>query len=314
MAPGALALSKDETRLFIACANVNAVAVADVSETRSVLTGFIPTGAYPSSVRMLNDNRLAITNAHSNTVSVVTPVADATLSTMTNQAIDLVAFDPSEAAPAAPPAENAILIFLDEKSRGANFAKLAKRFSTAVNFYPSAPGSEGMAWATSGVPSDYMQLLRGRKFAANDPANQPPAGTLLTNARQAGLTVGEFGPTMPQALPPELPRYTQIRLEGPDADRALGQIVATLSRSPLWNKTAVFVVSDSQATPLVIISPYAHTSPAPNGMFYNHSSVLRTIELILKLRPMTVFDASARPLTELFSSTAQSEPYTAETP
>jgi hypothetical protein len=36
-------------------------------------------------------------------------------------------------------------------------------------------------------------------------------------------------------------------------------------------------------------------------MFYNDSSVVRTIELILKLRPMTVFDASARPLTELFT-------------
>lgn len=314
MAPGALALSKDETRLFVACANVNAVAVADVSEARSILTGFIPTGAYPSSVRLLNDNRLAITNAHSDTMSVVPPITDATLSAMTNQAIELVAFDPSEVPPAAPPAENAILIFIDEKSQGANFAKLAKRFSTATNFYPSAPGAEGMGWATSGVPSDYAQLLRGRLFPANDPANQPPAGTLLGNARQAGLTAGEFGPTMPQALPAELPRYTQIRLEGPDADRALGQIVATLSRSPLWNKTAVFVVSDSQATPLIVISPYAHSAPVPNGMFYNHSSVLRTIELILKLRPMTVFDASARPLTELFSPTAQSEPYTADTP
>jgi DNA-binding beta-propeller fold protein YncE len=312
MAPGSLALSKDETRLFVSCANVNAIAVADISELRSTLIGFIPTDAHPSSVRLLNDNRLAITNAHADNISVIPAITDTTLPAMTNQAIDLVAFDPAETAPAAPPAENAMLIFIDEKSRGANFAKLAKRFSTATNFYATAPGLEGIGWATSGVPSDYAQLLRGRMIATNDPANLPPAGTLLTNARQAGLTVGEFGPAMPQSLPPELPRYTQIRLFGADADRSLGQIVATLSKSPLWAKTAVFVVSDSLTTPLVVISPYAHTSPVPDGMFYNHSSVLRTIELILKLRPMTMFDASARPLTELFSSTAQSDPYTAE--
>jgi hypothetical protein len=313
MAPGYLTLSKDETRLFVVCANVNAVAVADISEARSVLTGFIPTGAYPTSLRLLNDNRLAITNAHSNTLSVVPAVTEATLNTMTHQAIELVAFDPSESTPATPPAENAMLIFIDEKSRGANFAQLAKRFGTPVNFYANGPGPEGIAWTTSGVPSDYTQILRGRVFDANDPANQSPAGTLLTNARQAGVPVGEFGPAIPQNLPPTLPRYTQIRLSGPDADRQLGQIIAALSKSPVWTKTAAFVVSDSQATPLIVISPYAHSSPAPSGMFYNHSSVLRTIESILKLRPMTVFDASARPLTDLFSPSAETEPYNADT-
>ena len=47
---------------------------------------------------------------------------------------------------------------------------------------------------------------------------------------------------------------------------------------------------------------------------YNQSSVLRTMELILGLRPMTQFDAAARPLTAAFATTAKPAPYTAEKP
>lgn len=310
MTPSALALSKDQTKLFIACSNVNAVAVADISELRSRLTGFIPTGAYPSSVRPLNDGRLAVTNAHSNSLTVVPPSTDGSLDAMTDQVIVLLPLDPSQPAPKAPPVENAILITLDEKDRGTNFAKLTKEFASVENFYSNAPDTEGIEWALSGVPSDFAQRMRGRVFASTDPANQPPAGTLLSNTRQAGLTTGEFGPEMPKELPPTLPRFTLVRLAGANADRNLGQIIATLSKSPFWNITAVFVVSDR--APLLVISPYSRRAPSPSGMFYNHSSVLRTLELILKLRPLTVFDASARPLTDLFSAIPDAAPYIVE--
>jgi hypothetical protein len=309
MAPGALVLSKDETKLFVACANVNAVAVADISDIRSTLTGFIPTGAYPTSLRFLNDNRLAITNANSNTISVIPAITDATLAALTNQAIELVAFDPSEAAPSAPPVENVMLVWLPQSVRGANFAKLSRDFASIENFFPNASGPEGLEWTLSGVPSDYAQLLRGRAIPEDDPANLPPAGTLLTNARQAGVPIGEFGPTMAQTLPDVLPRLNVIRLAGADADKTLGQIVATLSKSPAWTKTAVFVVGER--APLLAISPYTRKAPTPSGMFYNSSSVLRGMEVILKLRPFTLFDASARPITDIFSKTADPTPFTA---
>lgn len=312
MTPSALALSKDQTRLLVACSNVNAVAVINISELRSGLDGFLTTGAYPSSLRLLSDGRVAVTNAHSDSVTVLPQFTDASLSVLTDQAVNLVAYNPAEATPKPSPVENAMLVTLDAKDRGANFAKLAKEFAAVENFYPSAPGAEGLDWALSGLPSDFAQRMRGNTFAAADPANQSPAGTLLSNVRQAGLTAGEFGPAMPQELPAALPRYTQVRLAGAVADRSLGQIVATLSKSPLWPKTAVFVVADQ--APLLVISPYSRRAPAPSGMFYNHSSVLRTLELILKLRPLTVFDASARPLTDMFSATADTAPFIAETP
>ena len=45
---------------------------------------------------------------------------------------------------------------------------------------------------------------------------------------------------------------------------------------------------------------------------YDQSSVLRTIELILNLRPMTVFDFSARSLAAAFVSTPNNAPYSVE--
>lgn len=62
MTPSALALNADASRLFIVCSDVNAVAVADVSEADSIVLGFIPTGWYPTAVRPLSDGRLAVLN------------------------------------------------------------------------------------------------------------------------------------------------------------------------------------------------------------------------------------------------------------
>jgi hypothetical protein len=47
---------------------------------------------------------------------------------------------------------------------------------------------------------------------------------------------------------------------------------------------------------------------------YNTTSVLRTMELILGLRPMTVFDAGARPMAPAFQATQDLRPYNAEPP
>ena len=47
---------------------------------------------------------------------------------------------------------------------------------------------------------------------------------------------------------------------------------------------------------------------------YNTASMLRTMELILGLRPMTQFDAAARPMAAAFQTTADPTPYEAEKP
>ena len=97
-----------------------------------------------------------------------------------------------------------------------------------------------------------------------------------------------------------------------DNDLAVGLFVDHLSKSPVWKETVVFIVEDdAQAGPDHVD---AHRSPAyitggyvkrhfVDHTMYTTSSVLRTIELILGMPPMTQFDAAATPMWHSFTST-----------
>ncbi len=62
MTPSALALSEDGKRLYVVCSDANAVAVVDVATDRSRVIGFIPTGWYPTGIRVLPGGRILILN------------------------------------------------------------------------------------------------------------------------------------------------------------------------------------------------------------------------------------------------------------
>jgi hypothetical protein len=108
-----------------------------------------------------------------------------------------------------------------------------------------------------------------------------------------------------------------------DNDAALGMLVEGVSKSKFWAKTAIFVIEDdaqngpdhvdSHRSPMFALSPYTRRGIIDSSM-YNQSSVLRTIELILGLRPLTHFDAGARPLAMAFASAPSLAPYEAERP
>jgi YVTN family beta-propeller protein len=108
-----------------------------------------------------------------------------------------------------------------------------------------------------------------------------------------------------------------------DNDAALGMVVEGVSKSKFWAKTAIFVIEDdaqngpdhvdSHRSPMFALSPYTRRGIIDSSM-YNQSSVLRTMELILGLRPMTHFDAGARPLAKAFVSAPNMTPYVAEKP
>jgi DNA-binding beta-propeller fold protein YncE len=108
-----------------------------------------------------------------------------------------------------------------------------------------------------------------------------------------------------------------------DNDAALGMLVEGVSKSKFWAKTAIFVIEDdaqngpdhvdSHRSPMFAVSPYTRRGIIDSSM-YNQSSVLRTIELILGLRPLTHFDAGARPLAMAFASAPNLAPYEAERP
>ena len=138
----------------------------------------------------------------------------------------------------------------------------------------------------------------------------------------------------------DLPRLMLVRLPGdhtagrapgkPTArammaehDYALGRLIEGVSRSRFWPQIAVFIVEDdaqdgadhvdSHRSLLLVASPYAKRGFI-DSQRYSTASVLRTIELILGLRPMTQFDAAAVPLWRAFQPQADPRPYKAVKP
>lgn len=103
-----------------------------------------------------------------------------------------------------------------------------------------------------------------------------------------------------------------------DNDLALGRLVEHLSNSPIWKESAVFVLEDdaqngsdhidAHRSPALVISPYTRRNHVEHTM-YSTSGMLRTMELILGLPPMSQYDAAATPMFACFTSTPMLTPY-----
>jgi YVTN family beta-propeller protein len=108
-----------------------------------------------------------------------------------------------------------------------------------------------------------------------------------------------------------------------DSDWATGKLVDAVSHSPYWKNTAIFVVEDdaqdgpdhvdAHRTVAHVVSPYTQIGKV-DSTFYSSVSLLRTMELILGLPPLTQFDAAAAPLYASFTDTPRLTPYDAITP
>src|SRR5206468_647937 len=68
---------------------------------------------------------------------------------------------------------------------------------------------------------------------------------------------------------------------------------------------------DAHRSTAFVISPYTQTGVI-DSTFYSSVSVLRTMELVLGVPPMSQFDAVATPMSAAFSGTATRRPYTAD--
>src|SRR3989441_4485731 len=102
-------------------------------------------------------------------------------------------------------------------------------------------------------------------------------------------------------------------------DLALGLIVERLSQTPAWPSLAVFVLEDdaqngpdhvdAHRSVLLVASPYARRD-AVDSTFYTTASVLRSIEQILGLPPLSQYDAGATPLWSAFTRRVDSTSFT----
>ena len=109
------------------------------------------------------------------------------------------------------------------------------------------------------------------------------------------------------------------RAQVADNDLALGQIVEAVSKSKFWKETAIFVIEDDpqagldhvdgRRTVALCVSPYTRRK-AVVSTHYNQNSILRTIELVLGLPPMSQFDLVATPMVDCFTNVPDFSPYT----
>ena len=97
-----------------------------------------------------------------------------------------------------------------------------------------------------------------------------------------------------------------------DNDLAVGMFVDYLSKSPVWKESVVFVVEDDAQNGADHVDAHRSTAYVAGGFvkrnfadhtMYSTTSMLRTIELILGIAPMSQYDAAATPMWRCFSET-----------
>ena len=106
-----------------------------------------------------------------------------------------------------------------------------------------------------------------------------------------------------------------------DNDLALGRVVDAVSHSPYWDDTAIFVLEDdaqdgadhvdAHRSTAFVISKYAPRTPQPfvDHHFYTTVSIIHTMEALLGLPPMNLFDAHAPLMAPLLAGPGTQPPY-----
>jgi DNA-binding beta-propeller fold protein YncE len=103
-----------------------------------------------------------------------------------------------------------------------------------------------------------------------------------------------------------------------DNDLAVGKFVEYLSKSPVWKESVVFILEDDAQNGPDHVDAHRTTAYVAGGYvkrhyvdhtMYSTTSMVRTIELILGVPPMTQYDAAATPMWRSFSSEPGLEPF-----
>ncbi|MBK9018283.1 MAG: bifunctional YncE family protein/alkaline phosphatase family protein [Saprospiraceae bacterium] len=124
------------------------------------------------------------------------------------------------------------------------------------------------------------------------------------NDHTSGLSKGAYSP------------YAAVA----DNDLAVGRLVEHISKSKIWKESAIFILEDdaqngadhvdAHRSTAYVISPYTKRKFVDH-MMYSTSSMLRTMELILGLPPMSQYDAAATPMWRCFTATPDLTPFKA---
>ena len=106
-----------------------------------------------------------------------------------------------------------------------------------------------------------------------------------------------------------------------DNDLAIGMFIEYLSKHPIWKESAVFIVEDDAQDGPDHVDAHRTTAFVAGGFvkrgfvdhtMYSTSGMLRTIELILGLPPMSQYDAAATPMFRSFNKEVNYTPFIAK--
>jgi Phosphoesterase family len=105
-------------------------------------------------------------------------------------------------------------------------------------------------------------------------------------------------------------------------DYAVGRLVDIISHSAVWKSSAIFMTEDDaqdgsdhvsdQRTTCFVISPYSRGGL--EHAHYSTVSIVRTMEIILGLKPLSVYDATAVPLYAAFTAQPNRQPFEVVSP
>jgi len=180
-------------------------------------------------------------------------------------------------------------------------------FKATPNAPPAFIGSKGLAGHASAEYAGIRWFERPRDVGRAD--------IILRDLRAAEKT-GQWPQFMVAWLPEDHTQALKAGAYTPVAnvaenDQALGRIVEGVSRSRFWGSTAIFVIEDdaqngpdhvdAHRTEGLVISPYVRRGQVDSTQ-YTTASMLRTMEMILGLPPMTQFDRAATPMLSCFTA------------
>jgi hypothetical protein len=179
---------------------------------------------------------------------------------------------------------------------------------------------------------------RSYPFDGNDPLAYASGGFLWGSALRAKRTFADFGEfiSSDQYVNGNWSTYrTKLLQQWRQGEQfestfhvkspipPLGQIVEGLSHSKFWPNMAVFVVEDDaqggidhvdgHRTVALAISPYIRRGSIDSTM-YSHPSISKTIEMMLGLKNLSLFDLIANGMRNSFTDKPDFTPYTAVTP
>jgi YVTN family beta-propeller protein len=198
-----------------------------------------------------------------------------------------------------------------------SYGENAARASTGTTM-EAAPGADGLV---GHVSKDYglglavrdtdkiaVFLRELREFEANydspDPAKRLPNYIVMSMGEDhtRGTTPGAYAPQAMVA----------------NNDYAIGQLVDAVSHSRYWPNTAIFIIEDDaqdgadhvdgRRTVGLVVSPYVKRDIVDSTL-YTTSSMIRSMELLLGLPPMSQYDAAAMPMYASFGTKPDATPF-----